>query len=350
MIQKKSGITRVPMYLAMGGALATLFIVFGALCLKSYRSRQLADGYPEGEPNRIAGKRSYPDFLIRAGENDRVGPVVPVKRDVVNQLSPLAKESSTEKDKKLQEEDKARRSLIEVPLKETLNSDRDRLFDKAAARSIFPKSKDPHEHPHLVTEKTGDRILSAGSLIPAVLKEGINSELPGEVRAQVSQNVYDTLTGEDLLIPQGATLLGRYGSDVVFGQSRVLLAWERIGFPDGQTLRLSAMEGSDSLGYAGFSDQVNNHYGKVFGSALLLSVFSAAAQLSQPQRGLFDAQSPGAVAAGALGQNLSTAGSEITRRNLTIPPTIEVRPGYRFLVKVNRDVSFSKVKKSEAVS
>ena len=103
--------------------------------------------------------------------------------------------------------------------------------------------------------------------------------------AQVAQNVYDTPTGRYLLIPQGARLVGRYASDVAYGQSRVLVAWQRLVFPDGKALDIGAMPGADSAGYAGFTDRVNHHYLRVFGSALLMSAVVAGITLSQDDLG-----------------------------------------------------------------
>ena len=120
--------------------------------------------------------------------------------------------------------------------------------------------------------------LRAGFVVPATMISGINSGLPGQVIGQVSQNVYDTPTGKYLLIPQGSRLVGAYSSDVVYGQERVLVAWQRIVFPDGKAMDIGAMPGADSAGYAGFHDKVNNHYLRTFGSALLMSAIIAGRQ------------------------------------------------------------------------
>jgi type IV secretory pathway VirB10-like protein len=102
--------------------------------------------------------------------------------------------------------------------------------------------------------------LRAGFIVPAVLISGVNSDLPGQIVAQVSQDVFDTATGKWRLIPQGSRLVGQYSSDIAYGQSRVLVAWQRIVFPDGKAMDIGSMPGADSAGYAGFRDQVNNHY------------------------------------------------------------------------------------------
>ncbi len=179
--------------------------------------------------------------------------------------------------------------------------------------------------------------LKTGSVIPAVMITGINSDLPGEIKAQVSQNIYDTATGQHLLIPQGSTLFGRYSSEVSNGQKRALAVWTRVIYPDASTLDLQGMAGTDQAGYAGFADQVDNHYFKIFGNALLLSVITAGVQLSQPQTTGNELTAQQQVA-GAIGQQMGQLGAEITKKNMDIQPTIKIRPGYRFNVMVNKDV------------
>ena len=111
--------------------------------------------------------------------------------------------------------------------------------------------------------------LKAGTLIQASLLTAINSELPGQVIAQVTRNVWDTKDSEYVLIPQGTRLIGRYDSGISYGQNRVLVAWDRLIYPNGQSLRLEGMLGVDRAGQSGFRDKVNNHYLRTFGSCLL---------------------------------------------------------------------------------
>jgi len=185
--------------------------------------------------------------------------------------------------------------------------------------------------------------LKTGTVIPGILISEVNSDLPGEVIAQVSQNVYDTASGSRLLIPQGARLFGRYDSHVTFGQQRALVIWERLIYPDASTLELGGMPGADQTGKDGFADRVNNHYARVFGYALLTSVLSAGYQLSQSQgttAGNFVVPSNQQIVAAAVGQQMAELGSEIARRNMRVQPTIEIRKGYRLDVMVNKDVVF----------
>ena len=185
--------------------------------------------------------------------------------------------------------------------------------------------------------------LRAGFVIPATLISGVNSDLPGQIVGQVSQNVWDTPTGRHLLVPQGSRLVGAYSANVVYGQRRILIAWQRIVFPDGKALDLGSMPGGDAAGYAGFKDQVQTHFFRVISQAVLLSAVTAGISLSQPQ----DINSNGQVSAQsalsqALGQQLGQVTSELIRKNLNVSPTLVIRPGYRFNVIVVKDLTFSK--------
>jgi len=187
--------------------------------------------------------------------------------------------------------------------------------------------------------------LRAGFVVPATLISGINSDLPGQIMAQVAQNVYDTPTGKHLLIPLGSRLVGSYASEVKYGQARVLVAWQRIVFPDGKAMDIGAMPGADSAGYAGFNDQVNNHYLRLFGSAFLMSGVTAGITYSQRQnqtQSAFGAPSASSALSEALGQQLGQVTAQMIAKNLSISPTLEIRPGYRFNVVVTKDMTFSK--------
>lgn len=181
--------------------------------------------------------------------------------------------------------------------------------------------------------------LQAGFVLPAIMISGIVSDLPGQVMAQVSQSVYDSPTGRHLLIPQGTRLIGTYNSEIVYGQRRVLMAWQRLVFPDGRTLDLQAMPGADASGKAGFRDQVNTHFWRTLRSAFLLSGVVAAVSLSQDNdSGDSDRQRASDALSEALGQTLGSAIAEQLRKNMNVSPTIEIRPGYRFNVMVSKDI------------
>lgn len=182
--------------------------------------------------------------------------------------------------------------------------------------------------------------LHAGSIIPAVLLTGINAALPGTIVAQVRNDVFDSVTGRYLLIPRGTRLVGTYDNRIVQGQRRVLVVWTRLLYPDGSSLDLLGMPGTDEAGYAGFGANVDEHLNKVFTSALLLSIIGAGAQLSQPQQSssLYTAPSVGQTIAGAFGQQIGNTSIQLTQRELEIPPTLDVPPGYLFNVLVDRDM------------
>lgn len=185
--------------------------------------------------------------------------------------------------------------------------------------------------------------LRAGFVVPATLISGVNSELPGQIMAQVSQDVCDTPTGKYVLIPQGSRLVGSYSNDVAYGQSRVLVAWQRIVFPDGKAMDIGAMPGADSAGYAGFNDKVNNHYFRTFSSAFLMSGVIAGIALSQPEdSGTTGRPTASSAMSEALGQQLGQVTAQLISKNLNIAPTLEIRPGYRFNVIVTKDMTFSK--------
>ncbi|SBW08319.1 putative conjugal transfer protein TrbI [uncultured delta proteobacterium] len=189
--------------------------------------------------------------------------------------------------------------------------------------------------------------LKTGTIIPGLMVTGINSDLPGNIIAQVSQNVFDTATGRQLLIPQGAKLFGVYDSRVIYGQERVLVAWNRLVFPDGSAVTLGAMPGSDMAGNAGYTDQVNNHYLRIFGSAILMSMITGGMSYSMDSldnSGGGDDDSPtlqdemGSALAAQLGQ----ATLQLLQKNLNIKPTLEIRPGYQFNVIVTKDIVFER--------
>ncbi len=186
--------------------------------------------------------------------------------------------------------------------------------------------------------------VKAGAVIPAILQSGINSDLPGTIIAKVRRNVYDSTTGKDILIPQGSTLIGLYSSQISTGQSRVLMVWSRVIFPDGENLNLEGMPGADLAGYAGLSDKVNNHYWKVFSNAIMMAIFTAGIQMSQNGWGSTSntnsGTSAGNIVAGALGLQLGQAGLAMVQKNLNIQPTLEIRPGSEFNVIVTRDIPF----------
>jgi type IV secretion system protein TrbI len=180
--------------------------------------------------------------------------------------------------------------------------------------------------------------VKTGTMIPAVMITGANSDLPGKITGQVRENVYDSATGEYLLIPQGTRLIGEYSANVVYGQERLLVAWNRLIFPDGATLNLGKMLGTAGDGYTGFHDQVDNHYFRIFGSAFLMSAISAGVQLSSGDSNNQYVETNTDKAIGGAIQQLGQVGTEMIRKNLDISPTLNIRPGYRFNIFVTKDI------------
>ncbi|WP_298030518.1 TrbI/VirB10 family protein [uncultured Desulfovibrio sp.] len=186
--------------------------------------------------------------------------------------------------------------------------------------------------------------LKTGAVIPGVMLTGVNSDLPGNMIAQVSQHVFDSATGRNLLIPQGTKIYGVYDSRIVYGQERVLIAWNRLIFPDGSSISLGAMPGADMAGMAGLNDGVNNHYMRIFGSALMMSLVSGgmayaldgANDSTKTENGTRMTDEMTSSLAQQLGQTTTT----LLQRNLSIKPTLEIRPGYQFNIVVTRDVVF----------
>jgi type IV secretion system protein VirB10 len=188
--------------------------------------------------------------------------------------------------------------------------------------------------------------LKRGSVIPATLITGINSDLPGRITAQVSQNVYDSATGHRLLIPQGTKLFGRYDSKVSFGQSRVLVVWSDIIFPNGSTLQIGGMAGTDAEGYGGFKDQVNNHYFKTFGSAVMIALIGTGIDMAVPQSSTLATQDTASDAARRnFAETFGRVADRTIQRNMNVQPTLQIRPGYKFNVLVDQDIIFPAVYK-----
>ena len=183
--------------------------------------------------------------------------------------------------------------------------------------------------------------LQAGSLIPGVMITAINTDLPGQIIAQVRTNIYDSPTGKYLLIPQGSRLTGMYDSQITYGQERMLIIWNRIIFPNGQSIDLQGMPGIDRQGSAGFKGDVNNHYTRLFGSAILMSIIGTGAQLAAPTPDYPLAPLTVKQAlAQSLNSNLVNTSSSVTAKNLNIQPTLEVQAGYEFNISVTKDMIF----------
>ena len=211
---------------------------------------------------------------------------------------------------------------------QTTNDDSDPFASDLSDAEIY--------NPHSLRTPISPYQVMAGTIIPASLVTGLNSDLPGQVIAQVTENVYDTPTGQHLLLPQGTRLLGRYDSDIDDGQSRALVVWNRLIRPDGSSLVIESLPGLDLSGQSGLRDRVDRHTVSLFKAAILSSVLSIATELST------DEEDEIAEAIRSGGQDaINQAGRQVVTRALSRKPTLRVRPGWRLGVIVNRDLILS---------
>lgn len=201
-------------------------------------------------------------------------------------------------------------------------------------RTEFARSESGDTNPHTLRAAPSPWTLSAGTVIPASLITGLNSDLPGTVFAQVTENVRDSATGRTVLIPQGARLIGSYDSVVAFGQRRALLIWQRIVLPDGASVRLDNMPATDRAGFAGVEDQVNFHTWRLLKGIALSTLLGVGTELSL---GSGESDLVRAIRESAQ-QNAARAGDQITQRNLDVQPTITVSPGWPVRAVVHRDL------------
>ncbi len=276
-------------------------------------------------------------------------PVVPATGPVVDPVEQM----------RLQEAEAARLAALFADANTTKAAVPRQLTQPSPAQSpgvqgLFPTSTDPAGQPDITDRQeaflnrdvdrrttAADRIqalpspyvVQAGTVIPAALITGLRSDLPGQITAQVTSHVYDSPTGRFLLIPQGSRLLGEYDSRVASGQRRLLLAWTRLIFPDGRSIVLEREPGTDQAGVAGLEDGVNNHWGRLFLAAGLATILNI---------GLETGEDNGDEIAEAIRDGtqdtIGRAGEAIVQRQLGIPPTLTIRPGFPVRVMVTRDL------------
>jgi len=262
---------------------------------------------------------------------------------------PNAPQASPEQQRRTQEQEAARTSPLFAAVKAPSPIAASPVSPQPIAPVSMQSDRAPQDHKLAFLEGNVDRhtlsgdrlqpppspyILQAGAVISASLITGLRSDLPGQVTAQVSENVYDSPTGKILLIPQGARLIGAYDAQAAFGQSRALLVWNRLVLPNGKSIVLERQPGADAQGYAGVEDQVDNHWGALFKAAILSTILSVGAEAgtTNSENDLTQAIRRGAS------QSINQAGEQIVGRSLNIPPTITVRPGFPVLLLVSRDL------------
>lgn len=216
----------------------------------------------------------------------------------------------------------------------SLDPDRDPNAQQRKADFVSAQDRGGDINPHVIRPAASPYMLSAGSVIAASLITGLNSDLPGLVTAQVTENAYDSATGRTLLIPQGSRLIGSYDSVVAFGQSRVLVVWQRIILPDGSSIRIDNVPAADTAGYAGLSDRIDRHSWHLLKGVALSTLLGVGTELSfgSSESDLVRAVRESAQQSGAR------AGDQLVTRNLEIQPTIRVRPGWPLRVVVHKDI------------
>ncbi|MGV2052458.1 TrbI/VirB10 family protein [Agrobacterium sp. 22-209-1] len=185
-----------------------------------------------------------------------------------------------------------------------------------------------------VQERASPYIVQAGTVIAAALITGIKSDLPGQITAQVTEHVYDSPTGSHLLIPQGSRLIGQYDSQVAFGQSRVLLVWNRLIMPDGTSIVLERLQGADPQGFSGLQDGVDYHWGQLFRAAALSTLLGIGTEIGSSN----DENEIAKAIRESAQDTASDVGQQIVRRQLNIQPTLTIRPGFPVRVIVQRDL------------
>ena len=206
--------------------------------------------------------------------------------------------------------------------------------DQAAKRAFMAQASNPRTvSAERLAPPASPNIVQAGSIIPAALITGIRSDLPGQITAQVTQNVYDSITGRILLIPQGARLIGEYDSEIAAGQTRVLLAWDRLILPDGRSIVLERQPGADPAGFAGLQDGVDQHWRAMLKAAAISTFLGVGAELGADG----DDDLTRALRRGTQ-DTINQTGQQIVRRQLNVQPTLTIRPGHPLRVVITRDL------------
>jgi type IV secretory pathway VirB10-like protein len=210
-------------------------------------------------------------------------------------------------------------------------------------------------HPHVPLKAISANEVKTGTFIPMSLEQGINSDLPGEVTARVTEAVYDSVSGCRMLIPPMAKVVGRYDSKVALGQGRMLVVWNSLIFPNGDELNLAGMQGYNTQGQSGLDSEVDNHYLRLIGLSFGMSMITSGVQLSVPQpnvssNGTSAAQTPSQIIAASLAQQYGQLGAQIIGKYLAVQPTLRNYPGERFMMMVPHTVVLPKVWRDRCTS
>ena len=184
--------------------------------------------------------------------------------------------------------------------------------------------------------------IKTGTLISGAMISAVNSDLPGDIVAQVTKNVYDSASGRYSLIPQGTKLFGRYDAYTQLGQERLVIVWDRLVFEDGQTLDIGGMQGYDQRGLSGFKDKVRTHFLKTLANAFLISVVNASGEALVDEASTSGGSNITLNLAQNFSDTTSNAFNEYLTNRLKIKPTLEIRAGYQFNIVVSKDIAFER--------
>lgn len=349
-------------------------VVVAWMALKPTVFRQVAQEESLSQPANIAPSDALSGLPSNYGTAPKLGPPLPgdLGRPILNRQRAMASETGTgdittataqaeaaEHERQLAELRAARQSgllvsgrgggasatqvmpdsaaVVSAPEAGTagvaLDPDNDPNAQGRKAAFVGALEKRGDINPHVLAPAVSPYTLSAGSVIAASLITGLRSDLPGLVTAQVTERVFDSATGRILLIPQGARLIGSYDSVIAFGQKRALIVWQRIMLPDGASLRIDNVPATDAAGFAGLQDKVDFHTWSLLKGVVLSSLFGVGSELA------FSSDSDLVEALRRSSQdNVTRAGDQITQRNLTIQPTITIRPGAPVRLVVHKDL------------
>lgn len=375
-IRFKRGVIIAICALASAAIIGVTYVALQPAGLKLLADSQSQFGVDrKGPPEALAGAPSSYADIPKLGPplpGDLGRPILAAQRKMATEGEPTnagvdqaAQAAEAERQRLLAEERKVREAGVMMSLAQQPGAVADRAANAVASErdgvvppSAEPKAQlalDPERDPnaqgnkidfagakgsdevinqHRVQNLASPYILSAGSVIAGSLITGLNSDLPGLVTAQVTENVYDSPTGRILLLPQGARLIGSYDSVVAFGQSRALLVWQRIIMPDGSWVQIDNAPATDASGYAGLADKVDRHTWQLIKGVALSTLLGVGTELT------FGSNESDLVRAlrESTQQNANQAGQQLVTKNLAIQPTIKVRPGWPLRIIVHKDL------------
>ncbi len=294
--------------------------------------------------------------ILNAQINGRMVPVPPIGSQGVTQPDPRLAAGEQVRERMGQERDSARTSRLFLSgaggasaIPPTLAASPDGMASSQLANATTPTDATSGQNgKRAFLEGRGSRvtvsaerisapvsrnIIQAGTVIPAALITGIRSDLPGQITAQVTQNVYDSPTGRILLIPQGSRLIGEYDSEVADGQNRVLLAWDRLILPGGRSILLDRQPGADTAGMAGLQDRINYHWGNMLKAAAISTLLGIGSELAADS----DDELTRALRYGTQ-DTINQTGRQVVERQINVQPTLTVRPGAPLRVILTRDL------------